>query len=114
MIKIAPENDFRYRVHASTLMWVCEVREENGKWVNVEIVKGCERTIYHLEGRSGYYVQYNSRWVLLRNAKEFKILLSQARKGNVYLFSNELGVSVANPSTLKQIAIQPFIAVQKT
>ena len=109
-----PSKDSRDRVSVSTLLWVCSVREENEKWVNVEIVEGCERTVYSLDEREGEYVRYENSWHLLRSAEEFKQLIDKAKNKELYLFSNELVVSVSDMPTLDKVSIQPFIAVDKT
>ena len=115
MIPIIPESDGRYRVHTSTLLWVCEVeRDENDNCATVEILKGCERTIYRLEGKEGDYVQYNNNWYILNSADMFENMVIQAKKEEIYLFSNELVVSPAFPETFKQLAIQPYIELLKT
>ncbi|BCO17643.1 hypothetical protein KUC3_05080 [Alteromonas sp. KC3] len=109
-----PSKDSRDRVSVSTLLWVCSVREENEKWVNVEIVEGCKRTVYSLDKREGEYVRFENSWHLLRSAEEFKQLIDKAKNKELYLFSNELAVSVSDMPTLDKVSIQQFIAVDKT
>ena len=112
MEKMKPESDLRYRVKRSTLLWVCLVRNLDKGCPCYEIINGCQRTTYSMEGRERLYIQYDNGWYELHNEHEFKTLLTKARKKEVRLFSNEMGVSSAFPRSLSKLEAKPFILIK--
>lgn len=114
MEPLTPRRDTRYRVHSSTLLWVCQSYKKDDsrhRIEHIEIIEGCQRTIYQLEGKSGRFVQYKNGWYLLRTEQEFKALIKKAKGGYVYLFSSEFGVSVVEPNSLRKLSNLPFIMI---
>lgn len=106
---LKPEGDLRHRVHESELLWVLESRSESGKISHAEIVDSIERIVYEREGKQGLYVRYRGVWRPLHSVSEFRELVKLSNAGNVYLFSNEWGVSSGNRGSIKKLSPASFI-----
>jgi hypothetical protein len=110
---IKPEGDARYRVNRSELIWVMEERfSESGTHI-YEIHGGKERTVYRIDGKSGEYVVFENRYRKLYSKEACKELISKAKSDEIYMFSNWLGVSPAEPKSLSQLEPAFFINVSE-
>jgi hypothetical protein len=90
--KVTPKNDGRWRVSRSERLWVLSRSWSKDK-MRIETcgaIESIERSVYRIEGRSGEWVRYDSRYHPLHSAQEFSDLLADAKKKKFNFFNNEI------------------------
>jgi hypothetical protein len=104
-----PYGDLRYRIHKSVRFWVMVHTKENGKLVQCGVLRAIERVVFELQGKSGLFVRYDSRYFPLHGEAEFVQLLDGAKKEKYAFFHNEIYGLWGNPSRLKELTPSAYI-----